>query len=464
MDTKPKRPAADGKAPQDDAALGDRAQALAKTLHAQMRAETADTLFARGAVLGGTYEVNGLIGRGGMSEVYEARDLQLKRPVALKVALPAIERGLLRQEAEFLAAFRHPGLVTVHAFGVERDLEYLVMERLSGMNLAQHLDRRARRQRGSPFTITETLQILGGVAEALGVLHGAGLAHRDLKPENMMLEPHRRVVLMDFGIMRLERFIDEEKQVCGTPEYMAPESVTSSVQPGNAHLVDIYALGVCAFEILTGRAPFRHENPARVLVKQVKEEPPEVTSFRADVPPSLVRLISEMMAKDPYDRPSSIELVGAELRAIGATERVKKTLAPMSVLIVDDDPDMQEMLRALVLQTAPSAEIRTADDGEQALAEVHARPPEVLFLDLDMPRMNGFEVCMYLRGTSQADRTTIVVVSAHADENQHALERLGVADVIAKKHGDPEAFASAIQTVLTRVERVRTTRFSSQQG
>jgi len=432
-----------------------RAQALAETLDDEPAKTATDSqVFPPRTVVGTAYEIKELIGRGGMSEVYEARDLLLRRPVALKVALPGIPTGLLRQEAEFLAAFRHPGLVTVHSFGVEDGLEYMVMERLGGKTLREHLDRRMRRRKEIPFTIEEAVEILAGTAEALSVLHNAGLAHRDLKPGNLMLEPRRRVVLMDFGIMRLERSIEEERHVCGTPEYMAPESVSSTVKPGNAHLVDIYALGICAFEVLTGRPPFQHERRGRLLVMQVQESPPELTGLRADTPRSLARLISEMLAKDPYDRPSSIELVAAELRAIAAARPGPST--PLSVLIADDDPDAREFIRTLVLHAMPGAEIRAVSDGEEALAEVQARPPEVLFLDLDMPRMNGFELCMYLRGTSLADATTIVVVSAHASENQRALERLGVADVIAKKHDDPKVFAGAIEAILTRVERVRT--------
>jgi serine/threonine protein kinase len=298
----------------------------------------------------------------------------------------------------------------------------------------------------------------------LTVLHTAGLAHRDLKPENIMLEPHGRVVVMDFGIMRMERFIGDETRATGTPHYMAPETVRADVAPGQAHLVDIYALGITGYEMLAGEPPFDDPDMHALLRKHVVEPVPPLTKLRPDTPPSLAALIHEMLDKDPERRPSSSELVAAEMRAIRSSLRAPAPGTPLSVLIVDDDDDMRHLIRALVQQAVPEAEIRTARDGDEALRQFQQRPPNVLLLDLDLPGMNGMEVCMYLRGTSIADETSVVVVSAHADENRRALERLGVVDVVAKKHGDPAEFARSIQTLLRRVEGARGGRTTRRDG
>ncbi len=432
--------------------LDERAQALAKTIYARGDVEAPEKLLARGELVADTFEIEEMLGEGGMSQVYAARDLTLKRPVAVKVALPKVEVGLLRQEAEFLAAFRHPGLPTVHAFIIHRDLEVLVMERLTGINLADHLDRRGERNR---FGVEEGLDILYGITEALGVLHNAGLAHRDLKPENIMLEPHGRVVLMDFGITRQERFIGAEKVVTGTPEYIAPESVLGQVKPGMAHLVDLYALGITAYELFVGQPPFLSERAVDLLLMHVKATPTDLGTLRRDLPHSVCRLVHEMLAKDPYDRPSSIDMVRSELRAIRASLDLASTRAPLSVLVVDDDPLAADLIRSLVSEVVPAAEIRTASDGEEAIEMFHEQPPEVAFLDLDMPRMNGFEVCMYLKGTNLAARTVLIVVSSHADENRAMLERLGVVDAIVEKHGDPEVLAQTVHRVLSGITRAR---------
>jgi serine/threonine-protein kinase len=432
--------------------LEDRVQALAHTLHASGQGLAAP-LLARGERIADGFEVEGLLGEGGMSQVYAARDLTLKRPVALKAALPSVEAGLLRREAEFLAAFRHPGFPTVYSFLVHRGIEIIAMERLTGLNLAHHLDRRGQ---GARFGVEEGLDVLYGVTEALSVLHNAGLAHRDLKPENIMLEPHGRVVLMDFGITRQERHIDAERTITGTPEYIAPESVLAAVKPGQAHLVDIYALGITAYELFVGRPPFVAEKAVDLLVMHVKSPPPDLAAIRRDLPPPFCRLVAEMLAKDPYDRPSSIDMVRSELRAIRAGLSVAAGRPPMSVLVVDDDPLAADLLRRLILDVVPSAEIRTAAHGEEAIEMFYDQPPEVAFLDLDMPKMNGFELCMYLKGTSLAAHTVLVVVSSHADRNREMLAQMGVADVVTKKDADPDLLAATVQRVLTRVSRART--------
>ena len=447
----------DDMAPQDidDAELGEQARGFAKTLHARATLPPGQSVLSTGEVIGGVYQIDKLIGEGGMSEVYAARDLVLKRPVAIKAALPEVETGLLRQEAVFLAAFRHPGLVSVYNFGVHRDIEYIVMERLTGMNLADHIDRRGGK---TAFSIDEALDILYGITEALSVLHNAGLAHRDLKPENIMLEPHGRIVLLDFGITRQERFIAAEQGVTGTPEYIAPESVVGQLKPGRTHLVDIYALGITAYELLAGQPPFIADKAVDVLMMHVRTTPPNLTSIRRDVPANVRRLISEMLAKDPFDRPPSIDMIRAELRAIRANTALQAEQAPLQVLIADDEPLAAELLRAIILQVVPNAVIRTAANGEEALEMFHEEAPEIAFFDLDMPRMNGMELCMYLKGTRVADNTVLIVVSSHADENKLALQQLGVADAVAKKHDDPDKLADAIEAILTRVTRSRTSR------
>ena len=220
-----------------------------------------EDVFMRGDVIDDTYEILSVLGSGGMGQVYEARDRRLNRLVAVKVSWPDVGGEILREEAQALAAFRHPGLVGVHALGADGGLDYLVMERLSGVTLAEHLEKRGAT---GGFTLDETLEILSAIAETLAVLHGAGLAHRDLKPENVMLAPKGRVVLLDFGIVRQERHISAEQSISGSPLYMAPETVTAKVKTGEAHLVDVYALAIIAFEMLAGRPPYYSQNPTEL--------------------------------------------------------------------------------------------------------------------------------------------------------------------------------------------------------
>jgi len=273
-------------------------------------------LLTVGEVLEGKYEIKKLIGSGGMGQVYEARDLGLNRLVAIKMAWPHIGPEPLRREAQVLAAFRDPGLVTAHALGNHRGRDFIVMERLSGASLAAELVRRSGR--GESMALDEALRLLLSIAGTLSLIHASGLAHSDLKPANIMIVPGGRVVLLDFGIVRIEQLRNNERLVSGSPHYMAPETIRAIVRPGEAHLVDVYALGVIAFVLLTGRPPFDHSDPVELMMHHLERVPPRPSAFRADVPVRLERLVLSMLAKSPEERPHSVEEVLIELRSMQA--------------------------------------------------------------------------------------------------------------------------------------------------
>src|SRR5438046_4450073 len=148
------------------------------------------------------------------------------------------------------------------------------MERLYGLSLREHLVR--RRRAGQRFTVEETVDVLLALADTLDAVHRAGVAHRDLKPGNVMLAPGKRVVLMDFGIFLPAYASDGERRpLAGTPEYMAPEAVTQRTHAVDAHLADLYALGVLGFEMLTGAPPFTGDDPTAVLRQHAHSPAPD---------------------------------------------------------------------------------------------------------------------------------------------------------------------------------------------
>ena len=242
----------------------------------------------------------------------------------------------------------------------------------------------------------------------------------------------------------------------GSPRYLAPETIRAEVRTGEAHLVDIYALGLMAFELVAGRHPMFTDDgdPLAMMATQLREKPPRLQSVRPGVPLALDRLVAEMLAKRPEDRPHSIEVVAAMLNAIRANLG-REPSAPLSVMVVDDDDDARRLVEYLVRRAAPDAEVRAASDGKEALRLFQERPPELLLLDLDLPSMTGMELCMYLQGKRLADRTTICVVSSFADDNQAILERLGVAHIIGKKSRGAAALAAQITGVVRRLEEAR---------
>lgn len=387
-------------------------------------------MFVPGDVVGGTYEILRVIGEGGMGQVFEAEDRALHRRVAIKVAWPGRDVRALRMEAQALSALRHPSMVTVHHLVNEGGTDFVVMERIYGVSLATHISR--RRMAKQPFTIGEVVHVLAALADGLAVVHGAGLAHRDVKPANVMLAPKERVVLMDFGLSQAEADTAVDSAPSGTPDYMAPEAIMNDARSGGRHLVDLYALGVIAYEMLTLETPFPGKSIVEVWSGHLGLPAKDVRVLRPDVPPQLAELVSQMMAKTPDERPESMESVTIALRSMRKSDTEIRGETG-SILVVDDDPEFTQLLRVLLRKLAPSAAVATAHDAENAIEKLHKQIPALLLLDLRMPGMNGIELAMYLRGTHLADSTTIVSVSARAEEDDVALLRqLGITDFVTK--------------------------------
>lgn len=266
-------------------------------------------LLMLGSLLAGTYELRSLLGSGGMAQVFEAHDLKLDRVVAIKVARPASSEAL-RMEGRMLAAVRHPSIVAVFHAGTHQGVEYVVMERIAGRSLRAHLDRTW--QEGGRVAIHAAVELLVALATALAAVHDAGLAHRDFKPDNVMLAPGDRVVLTDFGLT-LPEFLPGDGHVAGSPSYMAPEIIALGVHPGAGHLVDLYALGIVAYELLTGQTPFERDHWLKTLQAHLTEPPRDPRELRPDVPDALARLVLELLAKEPEDRPDTAEWVAHAL-------------------------------------------------------------------------------------------------------------------------------------------------------
>ena len=398
-------------------------------------------IFQVGDVLSETYEIRAVLGAGGMGQVFEAHDIALNRRVAIKAAWPNLDDSKVRKEAQALAAIRHPSMVAVYTLGSHAGIEYVVMERVYGVSLEQFLYK--RHVAGETLRIAEALDLIIALGDGLAAVHRAGIAHRDVKPANVMIAPGGRVVLMDLGLFLAEFEVAAQSTIAGSPQYMAPEAISNTVEPGAGALVDLYALGVVAFEMIAGVAPFVADTADEVWDKHLYDEPPELAKHRPDAPPRLGQLIAELLAKDPSARPQSADAMLWQLRSI-RTQLTQEV--PFSILIVEDDRDIAKLVGIYVRKVAPDAEIRTVYDGETAIDVVRQRQPDVMFLDLHLPRMNGIEVCMCLRGEGLAEKTTIVSMSAGAQEKDLSLlAQLGINHFIPKGAHVAERIAAVIQ-------------------
>lgn len=273
-----------------------------------------------GDLVAGQFAVRRLLGSGGMSSVWDAYDQVLCRPVALKTTHDqSLSTSLLTHEARALSAVRHPGLPVPYQVGSHHDWTFLAIERLFGVTLNHRLHHDPSAGR---LPIADVLRILAGVAEVLVAVHAAGMVHHDIKPDNVMLCSDGRVVLLDFGIMVPE--VDSTGAGdSGTPQYLAPEVMVGACRRGEAHLLDIYAFGVMAFEALTGRPPFHATDLTALMKMHICQAPPDLRSLRPDTPEPLVTLIDACLAKSPRERPASIEEVRWELAALQRPARVR---------------------------------------------------------------------------------------------------------------------------------------------
>ncbi|MFD8737466.1 PQQ-binding-like beta-propeller repeat protein [Streptomyces sp. NPDC059618] len=250
-------------------------------------------------LIAGRYGLERLLGRGGMGEVWAARDHVMLRPVAIKLVHNHLGTGegekLFLREARTAGALSHPGIVTVHDIGRDDDgTFYLVMERVPGRDLAVVL------QDGPP-AVADAVGWTAQVADALHVAHEARVLHRDLKPANLILTPTGSVKILDFGIARWVGTRSMASRVVGTIAYMPPERLQGKVGDARG---DLYALGCVLYELLTGRTPFGSLDPVALLYAHIHTTPAMASTYRPDVPPHLDALLAELLAKEPDQRPA----------------------------------------------------------------------------------------------------------------------------------------------------------------
>ncbi|MDW8214868.1 MAG: serine/threonine-protein kinase, partial [Roseiflexaceae bacterium] len=264
----------------------------------------------------GNYEIQALIGSGGMATVYRGFDQNLGRAVAIKIlseearAHPGfVDR--FRQEARIIANLRHPNIVQVYDFGVHNGMPYMVQELLPGPTLEQRITDAVRSGRFLPPD--EVIAITRQLAAALDAAHAAGVIHRDVKPANAMWNTLGDLVLTDFGIARSTLASGNQTQVgmvVGTPGYLSPEQAQGlPVTPAS----DIYSLGVVVFEMLAGRLPFDGDTPMSIAIQHIQTPPPPLRALRPDIPPAVEAVVLRALAKDPSARFERAEQFAAAL-------------------------------------------------------------------------------------------------------------------------------------------------------
>ncbi len=278
-------------------------------------------------MLDSRYRLGGLIARGGMSMVYRGLDTRLDRPVAIKVMSPhyVTDPAFLsrfEREARLAAGLGHPGVVAVYDYGRDGDLVFLVMELVDGGTLRDLL-----RERGS-LSVPVTMSILEPLLAALGAAHAAGLVHRDVKPENVLISSKGAVKIADFGLVRAvtSQTMATGDVILGTVAYLSPEQVSTGAADPRS---DVYAAGIVAYEMLTGRPPYGGDNPMSVAYQHVHNDVPRPSDSAPGTPEALDDLVVAATRRDPAARPRDASTFLSALVGIRARMGLRRVPVPV---------------------------------------------------------------------------------------------------------------------------------------
>jgi serine/threonine protein kinase len=301
-------------------------------------------------VIAERYELEEVVGTGGMSTVYRAHDQLLERYVALKVLHPHyagdeeyVER--FRREARSVAQLSHPHIVTVIDRGEDDGQQFIVFEYVDGENLKQLVERTG------PLPTRRAIELAIEIADALAFAHDHGLIHRDVKPQNVLLTPDGDAKVTDFGIARsfeVEHGMTQTGTVLGTSNYLSPEQAGGKP---TSPATDVYSLGVVVYELLTGDVPFPGENFVAIAMKHINDPPPDLLERRPDVPLRLAAVVDRALEKDPERRFASMAEFAAELRRCLAeldTPDAERTLIVPSRVLKESRPQRVRAPRSRV--------------------------------------------------------------------------------------------------------------------
>ncbi|MBV8519083.1 MAG: protein kinase [Acidobacteria bacterium] len=421
----------------------------------------------------GSYRLIARLGTGGMGDVWRAEDKKLLRAVAIKIlpaelaADPEWKERFLR-EARTVAQLNHPNIATIYAIEEEGETLFIAMELVEGESVGAMIAR-------GPLLPEDAIRVGVHVADGLSEAHAKGIIHRDIKPDNIIIAP-RHVKILDFGVAKqvggtADPSLTQGGMVVGTPHYMSPEQALGRTLDART---DIFSLGVVLYEMLSGQKPFTGEALTEILLKIVMNEPRDIAIAAAGIPSQLAAIVRRCMKKEPQDRFASCEELRAALAAVredprrarqssvptiavrksdsydeppraqqpsqssspatpsGATPAPdpRRTPLPSSTpvpraairraLVADDDPATRFLLRG-VLQRY-EYDVDEATNGADAVKLLKQNQYGYIFLDLLMPRVDGWGVLDFLRTRPTGRPQRIYIVTGVKNQ------KLSVAD------------------------------------
>jgi two-component system LytT family response regulator len=345
------------------------------------------------------YRVISRLGEGGMGAVYLADDTRLGRRVALKVlpaSLAADPERMHRfvQEARLASALTHPNVAAIYEIGEHQGFRFIAVEYVEGDPLSARLSR-------GPLPLADVLSIGAQVADALDDAHSKGIVHRDITPSNLMITPRGYVKVLDFGLAKLETSNRDETQlitnagtVLGTVAYMSPEQALGQDLD---HRTDLFSLGVVLYEMASARLPFSGATVSETMARILNSQPDALARFNYDAPEGLDRVVRKCLEKDRERRYQTarelvVDLKNLERDSGGAVSPAGPQRKTLGAVIVDDEELARSLLREYVESSTGIEIVAECANGFEAVKAIAEKKPDLVFLDVQMPKLDGFEV------------------------------------------------------------------------
>jgi two-component system LytT family response regulator len=400
------------------------------------------------------YRILSKLGEGGMGEVFLAEDSRLLRKVALKILLPEVAQDPDRlarflQEARAASALNHPNAAHIYEVGESGGSHYLAMEYIEGETLETRLT-------GDPLPLAEIIAIGSQVAEALEAAHARGIVHRDIKPANLMIGARGHVTVLDFGLAKFlpestdvtsggsqiaTQFMTSGGVVLGTVAYMSPEQALGrAVDPRT----DLFSLGVVIYRMATGRLPFAGATPQETLARILEGRVEAIARLNYELPEAFESIVRKCLDKDRDRRYQSARDLHIDLQNLTRGQEERRAAGPLRAVIVDDEELARGLLREY-LRGAGGVEVAAeCANGFEAVKAIAEHKPDLVFLDVQMPKLDGFEVLELIDSS-----VSVIFVTAYDQYAMKAFDANAV-DYLLKPFS-ADRFKKALERVRLRL-------------
>lgn len=398
-----------------------------------------------GRTLRNRYEIQNLLGEGSTAVVYLALDRRLGRQVALKVLQPHVRDSVVKrffQEASSAAQLNHPNIMLLYDIVEDEGLNFLVVEYVEGETLTEQI----------PAPPEQVVELGKQIAYALHYAHEREIIHRDIKPANIKVTPKGQIKIMDLGLAlpREAKRVTAAGMIIGTPAYLSPEQAQAQALDRRT---DIYSLGVVLFEMATGQLPFNEDEIPALLLQHVKSPPPQPRLLNPEIPVALEGVIFKALEKNPARRYQTAEAMaqaleavykregstpsGGEERSLRATQPAPPVRAALRIMLADDHTILRKSLASFLSENGEFNVVGEAADGVVALEKALDLQPDVILLDLNMPRRGGLDILPELR--THLPNTRILVLTGR-DEEFYIMQalKLGAHGYLLKSADDDD--------------------------